>query len=206
MRFREAFRDRAYRCVLVSGFANGWSNFGVRVATLPLFAAAVFEHGGAIAGLAMASFALGNAICLQFSGRLADRVGRLPLILLGLLVNGLFTGILGLAPSFYPLLILSALAGAGAGILNPPQQAVIADVIGNQRSGGRVLANFQMAQDAGTILGPIVVGLIAQTAGFGCGFAACGVITAAAFVCWASFGRETLETATVRIKTLRPFQ
>ena len=195
MTFREAFADRAYRCVLVSGFANGWSNFGVRVATLPLFAAAVFEHGGAIAGLAMAAFAFGNAICLQFSGRLADRVGRRPLILIGLAANGVFTGTLGLADSFYPLLIASALAGAGAGVLNPPQQAVIADVIGNKRSGGNVLANFQMAQDGGTILGPIVVGAIAQAAGFPVGFAVCGAVTALAFLSWALHGRETLETA-----------
>lgn len=197
MRFAEAIKDKAYRCLLISAFAHGWSNFGVRVATLPLFAAAVFTHGGQIAGLAMAAFAGGNAICLQFSGRLADRIGRRPLILTGLAVNGVFTGILGIASSFYPVLVLSALAGAGAGILNPAQQAVIADVIGTDRSGGKVLANFQMAQDAGTILGPIVVGFVAQTLGFTWGFAICGLITAVAFVGWLFGGTETLHRVPV---------
>ena len=32
----EAWRDSAYRAGLVSGFANGWGNFGVRNAILPL--------------------------------------------------------------------------------------------------------------------------------------------------------------------------
>src|SRR5690554_3825857 len=45
MLFGEALRDSAFRAALVSGFANGWSNFGVRVALLPLFAAAVLDSG-----------------------------------------------------------------------------------------------------------------------------------------------------------------
>jgi len=192
MRFGEAVRDSAYRSALVSGFAFGWVNFGVRVATLPLFAAAVFQHGGAIAGLAMAAFALGNAVTLQFSGRLADSLGRKPLVISGLIVNAVFTGAIGFADSFWPLLIVSALSGAGAGMLNPAQQAVLADVIGNQRSGGRVLANFQMSQDLGAIIGPILIGAVAQSYGFELGFLICGVIGLAAAAVWA-FGRETLE-------------
>ena len=194
MGFSEAIRDSAYRSALVSGFAFGWINFGVRVATLPLFAAVVFEHGGAIAGLAMAAFAAGNAVVLQFSGRLADSVGRKPLVISGLVVNAIFTGSMGFADSFWPLLIVSALAGAGAGMVNPAQQAVLADVIGNHRSGGKVLANFQMAQDFGAITGPILIGAVAETYGFTVGFLICGFIGLAAAVVWA-FGRETLPDA-----------
>lgn len=192
MRFREAFADSAYRSALVGGFANGWLNFGVRVATLPLLAAAIFESGAAYAGLAMATFAAGNAVVQQFSGRAADRVGRKPLILVGLLANGAFTAALGFSDRVWSLLLLSVLAGAGAGLFNPAQQAVLADVIGAERSGGRVLANFQMAQDTGSILGPIIVGLLIQWAGFRAGFLACGVVAGLAVLAWC-FGRETLR-------------
>ena len=41
---REALGDSAYRAGLASAFANGWSNFGVRTAILPLFAAAVVSE------------------------------------------------------------------------------------------------------------------------------------------------------------------
>nr|WP_274709666.1 MFS transporter [Corynebacterium sp. c6VSa_13] len=192
MSVAEALRDRAYRVVMVSGFANGWSNFGVRVATLPLFAAAVFKDAASVAGLAMAAFAVGNAVCLQFSGTLADRLGRRPLLITGLLINALFTGMLGWADSMAAVLVVSALAGAGAGVLNPAQQAVVADVIGSHRSGGAVLAAYQMAGDCGTILGPIVVGMIVQAAGFQWGFGVCGLISLAAAVLWMLRGRETL--------------
>lgn len=193
MRFAEAVKDSAYRCALVGGFANGWLNLGVRVAALPLFTAAVFNKGGAVAGLAMATFAAGNAIALQFSGRLADTMGRKPLILSGLLVNAIFTGGIGLVNDMTALLIVSAIAGAGAGMFNPAQQAVLADVIGNERSGGKVLANFQMAQDLGSITGPIVVGFLAQTYGFRLAYLVCAGIGLAAMVSW-TFGRETLAS------------
>lgn len=192
MKFAEAFKDRAYRSALVGGFANGWLNFGVRVATLPLLAAAVFESGAAYAGLAMAAFAAGNAIVQQFSGRAADRLGRKPLIIAGLLANAVFTGVLGFSEHVWSLILLSVLAGAGAGVFNPAQQAVLADVIGSHRSGGRVLANFQMAQDGGAILGPVLVGLLIEAVGFEVSFLARGLIGVGAAVAWL-FGRETLR-------------
>ena len=195
LRFAEAIKDSAYRSALFSAFANGWSNFGVRVAVLPLFAAAAFSNGGAIAGFAMASFAAGNALCLQFAGDLSDRIGRKPMIISGLIVNAVFTAMIGFGTEVWILITVSALAGAGAGLLNPSQQAVLADVI-DSRPGGKVLANFQMAQDFGAIVGPILVGMIAEQAGFQIGFMLCGVISLLAAVAWI-FGRETLPTAKV---------
>ncbi|PRQ12360.1 MFS transporter [Corynebacterium sp. 13CS0277] len=191
MRLAEGLRDSAYRAAIVSTFAMGWSNFGVRVAVVPLFAAAAFAHGTTVAGAALAAFAVGNAIALQFSGRLADSVGRKPLILAGLVVNGVFSAVIGLSGTVWVLLAFSVAAGAGAGMINPAQQATLADIIGKDRSGGTVLSTFQMAQDLGAITGPLVVGLLAESAGYGPAFALCGAISVLAVLAWVP-GRETL--------------
>ncbi|WP_448851951.1 MFS transporter [Corynebacterium sp. 335C] len=190
MTLREAWSDSAYRSALCSAFANGWSNFGVRVAIVPLFAAATFSQGAAVAGLALTFFALGNVSALTFSGTLSDKYGRKPLILTGLAVNAVFTGIFGLMHGNVSLILACVAAGVGAGLLNPSQQAVLADVVGPDRQGGRVLARYQMAQDLGAISGPLLVGALVDVAGFTVGFVACGVITGLALVAWL-FGRET---------------
>ncbi|MDO4927655.1 MAG: MFS transporter [Corynebacterium sp.] len=190
--FGEAIRDRAYRLSLFSAFANGWTNFGARVAILPLFAAAIFDNGATIAGVALSIFAAGNAVALQFAGKLADTIGRKPLIVSGLLLNGLATGVFGFSSQLWLFLVASVVAGFGAGLFNPAQQAVLGDVVGTQRSGGKVLANFQMAQDFGAILSPILLGFVAEAWGFAQAYLMCGVLTVVAGLFWLA-GRETLQ-------------
>lgn len=201
MKLREAWNDTAFRAALTSNFAHGWANMGVRVSVVPLFAAAVFNNGSAVAGFALAAYAAGTAIVLQFSGRLADSIGRRPLIIAGLTGTAIFVGVFGFAENVPMLIILSALAGAAGGFTNPSQQAVIADVIGNERSGGQVLSTFQMAMDLGSIGGPIIVGLLADIFGFKIAFAFCGVLSLVGVVAWI-FARETLEGAKAQVRRM----
>lgn len=201
MRLSEALSMPSYQAVLTSAFTNGWANFGVRVAVLPLFAASVFAHGGAAAGLALTAYATGTAITLQFSGLLTDRWGRKPLIVAGLTSIAVFTGLMGFATSFWSLMAASALAGVGGGLMNPAQQASLADIIGNERSGGKVLSTFQMTQDAGAIFAPIVVGMLAESQGFAAAFASSGVIALISLAVWLVRGGETRTRSTQGIST-----
>lgn len=181
---RAAWGDSAYRAGLGSGFANGWGNFGVRNAILPLFATAVIGKQPWVAGMALAVFAAGNAAGLIFAGRQADRIGRKPFILGGLLVSGLATAVTGLAQDLTVLVVLSVVAGIGAGALNPAQQATVADVVGRERNGGPALAAFQMAQDFGSITGPIIAGLLVDNGSYRLAFAVTGAITLLATLPW----------------------
>ncbi|QDO88047.1 MFS transporter [Ornithinimicrobium ciconiae] len=188
---REALTSPVYRAVLVSGMANGWTNFGVRMALLPLLAAAVLDEPW-VAGAVLAVGAVGTAGTLQFSGRWVDRVGRRPLVIAGLAVMGVSFGLIGLAQSpglstetgLAVLFALSVTSGIGAGLVNPAQQAAVADVVGHERSGGTVLSTFQMSQDGGAIVGPILVGVVADTVGFGVAFAVTGVICVIGLIPW----------------------
>ncbi|GAB2754691.1 MFS transporter [Nocardioides salsibiostraticola] len=193
MRLREALDHSAYRAALASAFANGWCNFGVRVAVIPQFAITVYDRTW-VAGLALAVAAVGTALSLQVAGRLADTVGRKPLVLAGLVVTAVGLGLLGFSSNLVLLLVLSAVSGLGAGLLNPAQQATVADVIGSERSGGHVLATFQMAQDSGAIVGPILIGVIADQVGFGWAFAATALVSLLALLPWL-VAEETLVVA-----------
>lgn len=190
MTVRDGLRDSAYRASVVSGFANGWANFGVRNAILPLFAAVVIGKAPWVAGMALAVFAAGNAVGLTVAGRYSDRVGRKPFIVSGLLVSGVATAVTGFANDLPMLVVLSVVAGLGAGTLNPAQQAALADVVGRERNGGPALAAFQMSADSGAILGPIVAGLLIDNGSYPLAFGVTGAITLLAVVPWLR-ARET---------------
>lgn len=193
MRFREAWQDSAYRAALVSVLAHGWTSMGIRVAIYPLFALHVLGAGAGVSGLALTVFALGNTVAVAAVGRWADRLGRRPFILTGLLIMGVSTIALGFSGSVAVFFVLSAIAGIGAGLLNPSQQAVVADVVGPHRAGGVVLSRYQMAMDTGAIFGPIIAGLLAESLGYSAAFAVSGAVVLLAFGVWLS-GRETLPS------------
>ena len=81
-------------------------------------------------------------------------------------------------------LALSALGGIGSSLVAPSQQAMVADIIGRDRSGGQALATFSMAQDLGSIIGPILTGFVADQVGFGWAFGLSGALMVVATLAW----------------------
>lgn len=183
-RFRDALAHRTYRAALAASFANGWAVFGVRVALVPLLVVEALGQPEAWGGIALAVFAAGNAATLVVAGPLADRRGRRPPVLAGLAVSAVATGVLGFVTSPLAFLAVSLVAGMGSGLVNPPLNAAVADVIGTRARGGSVLAGFQMAADLGAILGPVLAGVLAETVGFAAAFAVTGAVSFVALACW----------------------
>lgn len=189
----DALSDRVYRAALTSGFANGWTNFGLRNSVVPLFVGFVVASeawatsDAAITqatGLVVAAFALGNALALPMSSRIADSTGRKPVVIWGMATYGVLTGMMGLMGTLLALVLTSFAAGFGAGLVNPGQQAALADVIGSQRSSGQALAVFQMVQDLGAIVGPILAGFVVDALGWQSAFGLTGVLVLACLVPW----------------------
>ncbi|HJE50655.1 MAG TPA: MFS transporter [Tessaracoccus flavescens] len=184
MSLAEAMALPHYRALLVTGFANGWSNFGVRIALLPLMAASVASIGEAAAGIGLTLFALGNAIAQQWTGRWIDRKGRRPFLMIGLAFSAVATVFFGWSDSLPVFLGLSLAAGAGAAFIAPASQAMLADIIGSNRNGGQALSTYSMATDLGSIAGTLLAGAIADAVGFGWAFAATAAVMALAVVPW----------------------
>lgn len=193
MKVREAVRHPAYRAALASGFANGWAVFGVRISLVPVFVIEALHHSAAVAGISMSVFAAGNASMLFLSGKIADTRGRKPVAVAGLVVSGLATIWMGFTGDMWMFMAASLIAGMGAGLLNPPQNAVVADVIGAKGKGGPVLAGFQMVTDLGAIIGPMCAGLLADSFGFEASFAITGASLLLAVGFW-FVAPETLPT------------
>ncbi|MBF6163351.1 MFS transporter [Streptomyces gardneri] len=185
MSFREGWARLEYRAVLLSNFANGAAVFGVRMALVPLLVVEVLHQAPGMAGVALTVFAAGNVAVLFASGRLSDRWGRKPFVIVGSLVCAAGTAGLGLATDVPWLLATSFVAGLGSGMFTPTQQAAVADIIGPNARGGPVLAGFQMAADLGTVIGPVAVGPLAQQVSYGLALGVTGALLAVAALVWA---------------------
>ena len=172
--FKEAFQIPAYRIALALSFIIGWAFFGMRSSILPLFVTESLKSTAAVVGIGFAIGALVQGLFLFKSGKASDLKGRKYVILLG---GSIFmAGIIGLTISFniWMFLFSMAILGVGGAYLSTAPGAIIGDVI--KGKGGRVIGIFQMAGDAGMIVGPIVVGAISDLYSFRVAFAATAVI------------------------------
>lgn len=181
---RAALRHRAYQWVLVSHFATGWSVCGLRIALVPLFISVVTNRGVGATGVALAAFAIGNALAVIPSGYLSDLIGRRGPLIVGLLVCGVATMWLGASSSVPGFLLTACVAGAATGIFMSPLQAAVADILGNEARAGTAVAGFEMAGDLGAIVGSVAVGQIAEHLSFGWSFAISGIILLIAGAGW----------------------
>ena len=76
------------------------------------------------------------------------------------------------------------MAGAGPGTLNSPQQASIADVVGQGRRSGAVMSTAQMAGDLGAIAGPLLAGAVVDAAGYEWAFMLTGAVLLIGALAW----------------------
>jgi ACDE family multidrug resistance protein len=181
---RVALRHRVYRAALLSNFAAGWSVVGMRAALLPLFVYEVLGRDVSIAALALTTSAVGNICGVIPSGYLSDRLGRRALLIAGLTVSGVATMLASAATSLPAFLTAAYVTGAAVGVFSAPQQAAVADALGNKARAGTAVAMVQMMNDLGAIIGSLIVGQIAEHLTFGWSFAISGSVLLAAAAGW----------------------
>lgn len=186
----EAFRLRRFKIVLLTAFAQGWTNSGVRVAVVPLLASAIPGAPTWLAGAALMAFAAGNGLALTRSGYLSDLYGRKYLVVAGLVISGLFTLPMGVWDSTLLILVASFMGGFGSGAIQPSQQGAVADIIGD-RPGSNVVSFFQQSSDLGQILGPIAAGVMIDHSGYLLAYAVSGAILLVVALAWILGVRET---------------
>ena len=173
---RAALRHRAYLAVLVAGFAGDFAIVGARSAIVPTY---VTEDLGLRQGWVYAAFLVvslvSGALLLPF-GRIADTLGRRPVIIGGLGLGAVGFALLPVLPAAPGLLVTMVLLGVAGAADSVAPGAVMGDVVGGR--GGTVVAVFQMAGDLGAILGPITAGAVADAHGYASAFLVTALVCA----------------------------
>src|ERR1700674_3150359 len=131
--------------------------FGIVIPFLPMYAARLGIGAGSI-GLILSAYSIMQFIFAPLLGRLSDRIGRRPIIMLGLLGSSLSYLLYGFTDSFAGLLISRAVHGSCAATISTAQ-AYIADTTEESKR-AHAMGLIGAAFGLGFVLGPAIGGLL----------------------------------------------
>ncbi|MGE0041042.1 MAG: MFS transporter [Vicinamibacterales bacterium] len=133
--------------------------FGIIIPLLPFYAES-FGASALAVGLLSTVFSAMQFVFAPIWGRWSDRIGRRPVILLGLLGSAASYLLLGLAWSL-PLVFVARIFGGIAGANIPTAQAYIADIT-TQENRARGMGMVGAAFGLGFIFGPAIGGVLSH--------------------------------------------
>ena len=156
-------RDKAARVPLPQGFATIWITvaldlvgFGIVVPILGRYAER-YGASGLEVGLLFASFSLAQLVFAPLLGRLSDRIGRKPVIMISLLGTAVGSFVTGAAGALWVLFVGRILDGASGASVAVAQGAVTDLAPPSERP--RLLGLLGAAFGVGFVVGPALGGL-----------------------------------------------
>ena len=153
--------------------------FGIVIPLLPIYSEA-YDASGLELGLLFSSFSLMQLVFAPFWGRLSDRIGRRPVLIVGLVGTSLAYVLFGLADGMTMLFVSRMLAGFfGANVATA--QAYVADVT-TPAERAKGMGMIGAAFGLGFTFGPAIGGFMVQGSMALPGFFAAGLSGAAAIV------------------------
>ena len=147
---------------------------GSLMAFLPIMGIQMGLHAGEV-GLLFGGMGLASIFTKPMMGRVSDRIGRRPMIILG---QTICAGVMIALPwmtGFMALFILSMVFGLGEAIMGSSTSAMVADLC-KERSLGSAMGVFGTIMDIGHAAGPILTGFLIGMTGTTGAFTAVGLL------------------------------
>jgi len=168
------FGRREMRVLALVAVALFIMRSGARITLFPLYGSEVVKLDPGAIGTILSVSALTNLMIVNYAGRLVDRVGRKPVAIWGLVASAAATSAYGAFHTLGSLMVVSAVFGVASGIASIPPPAMVGDLAPKGLEGSAV-GLYRMAGDLGFVIGPLLVGVIADTGAFWMGFIASGI-------------------------------
>ncbi|MDT2758739.1 MDR family MFS transporter [Enterococcus xiangfangensis] len=122
-------------------------------------------HGIEIMNWVFSIYLLTNAMITPIYGKLADKIGRKPIFIVGILLFVLGSALCGMSNEMLTLIIARAIQGIGAGAIMPVSLTIIADLYDLEKR-AKVLGLTSAAWGIASVFGPLAGGLIVDTVGW----------------------------------------
>jgi DHA1 family multidrug resistance protein-like MFS transporter len=183
--------------ILVAEFVV-WIGFGALLPIMPLY---FRDHGVDFTtlGFVIAAWPAARLIGEPIFGWVADRTRRVPLMVIGSALAGVFTFLPFVIVGAIPFIIFRALAGLSTAMYDPAARGTITDLTPPERR-GEAFGLYSAAQMGGLLFGPAIGGLgtsLFGGVGFVFIFGALSSLAAAALVAWRV--RETAGPARAHV-------
>ncbi|MDP2646041.1 MAG: MFS transporter [Desulfobacterales bacterium] len=177
--------------------------FGLISPILPLYARS-FNVSIVMIGLLLTVVGAVRAILDVPLGKLSDRVGRRPFVILGPAISALGSLIAALAGNYWHLLLARAIYGVGTTICLTALQVMLTDIT-TAENRGRVMSFYHGAFQVGHSAGPAIGGFLAYYYGIRVPFIAYSIVAVIATF-WALWRlKETADTTGIaRVKKKDP--
>jgi MFS family permease len=160
--------------------ATAQVGLGIIAPILPLyartFAATAFQIG-----TVFAAFSISRALLGPFIGRLSDRIGRKPIIVIGLAVYALVSILYAWSTALWQLGLFRFIQGIASVMVTPIAQAYVGDLT-RPGSEGRTLNAFYASQFIGMAIGPVLGGGIGAAWSYEAAFYVMGGLTVLSLV------------------------
>jgi MFS family permease len=185
--FRDGLRDVISTPAVLTAAAveaTMYLGFGAFLGFLPLYARSVGLNDGAIAVVLALQLTIA-LIAKPLTGNLSDRLGRKPVIVLGLFASAAALPLIFRMTSFTGLVAVVPLLGLGVAAVTPATNALIADLVAVRRL-GTGMGVFGTIWDIGEAAGPIFAGILIGQIGYEPAFDVLAAIIAAVAVAFAA--------------------
>jgi len=154
--------------------------YGAFLGFLPIYAKKVGLNDAEIAIVLGAQLALAM-VAKPITGRVSDRVGRIPVIAIGLLLCAAALPLIFRSESLTAFVLAAPLLGLGVGSVTPVTNALIADLASARRLGA-AMGVFGTIWDIGEAAGPMIAGFLIGGLGYAATFDVLAAVTVAVTV------------------------
>jgi MFS family permease len=144
------------------------------VVVFPLYLDALGAGDAAMRGRYLSYFLVPFALLQFFTGRMSERTGPFPPLIVGSLFYGVLLSTVGYA-GLFALKPIMLLLGSLAAVMFPPAILLTAR-LSDSRSRGSAMGGFNQAGSIGFAVGPLLGAWAYTSGGFGVAFLICGLL------------------------------
>jgi len=192
--------NASFSMACLATFTVFFMRTGIRSTILPLYANSVLGLDEIAIGTVISFATITNLFLIVPVGHAIDYFGRKPVIVLTLAITALSAFLFPMTTDYLTISLVAVVLGIGTGGAGQAPLALATDATANEPH-GLAMGVYRLFGDIGFVVGPIILGLVADGLGLSMPFYVTGVIIVINMVLLWLFAKETYSRRTGGAKT-----